>query len=214
MNLISTNQPLTMSSQEMAELTNTRHDSVKRTAKLLQQKGLIGNPQIVEKPTAGRPVDVFYFDKRDSLVLVARLSPEFTAAIVDRWQELENAAAPKVPQTYAEALQLAADQAKQLEAAKPAVEFVERYVEAGNAVSIREAAKRLQYKERSFIECLQRDKYLYRLSGNLAPYASDKTAELFEVKTGERNGHTFTQTRVTPAGIAKFAQVYATELGE
>jgi len=54
----------------------------------------------------------YRLDKRDSLVLVARLSPAFTAAVVDRWQELESKQPFQIPQNYADALQLAADQAK------------------------------------------------------------------------------------------------------
>ena len=48
-------------------------------------------------------------------MIVARLSPEFTAAVVDRWQELENSQAVSVPQTLPEALRLAADLAEQKE---------------------------------------------------------------------------------------------------
>jgi len=37
----------------------------------------------------GQWFDYYELKKRDSLILVALLSPEFTAHIVDRWQELE-----------------------------------------------------------------------------------------------------------------------------
>ena len=42
------------------------------------------------------PVYVFEGEqgKRDSIVVVAQLSPEFTARLVDRWRELENARGP------------------------------------------------------------------------------------------------------------------------
>lgn len=79
----------TMSSVEMAQLTTGRHDNVKRTIDGLVEKGVISLPQIEEKPTAGRTATVYHFGKRDSLVIVARLSPEFTAHVVDRWQALE-----------------------------------------------------------------------------------------------------------------------------
>ncbi|MGQ7116408.1 hypothetical protein ACUOFC_68580, partial [Escherichia sp. TWPC-MK] len=39
--------------------------------------------------------------------------PEFTARLVDRWQELENGAGMVVPQTLPEALRMAADLAEQ-----------------------------------------------------------------------------------------------------
>jgi len=48
-------------------------------------------------------------NQRDCYVIVAQLSPEFTARLVDRWQELEHKSAePKLPQSSAEALRLAA----------------------------------------------------------------------------------------------------------
>jgi hypothetical protein len=40
--------------------------------------------------SGARPVDVYLVSKRDSYIVVAQLCPEFTARLVDRWQELEN----------------------------------------------------------------------------------------------------------------------------
>ena len=75
-------------------------------------------------------------DKRDSIVVVAQLSPEFTARLVDRWRELEEAAV-NIPKTLPEALRLAADLAEkkmqlenQLAIAAPKVEFADRVGEA------------------------------------------------------------------------------------
>ncbi|MGE8505158.1 MAG: Rha family transcriptional regulator [Pseudomonas sp.] len=107
---LNTSATLTMSSREIAELLGCRHDSVKRTIDTLADKGLVTFTQTVEKGR-GRPVTLYHVGKRDSYVIVAQLSPDFTAKLVDRWQELEAqvAATPKVPQTFAEALRLAAE---------------------------------------------------------------------------------------------------------
>ena len=103
---IGENVALTMSSREMSELTGKRHDSVKRTIEALAFKTdkngdpapVIGVPQIVEYlDTLGRPANEYHVSKRDSFVVVAQLCPEFTARIVDRWQELE-AQQAKVPE--------------------------------------------------------------------------------------------------------------------
>jgi len=85
-------QSLMMSSREIAQVVESRHDSVKRTMETLVAKGLIAFTQTVEK-TSGRPASIFWVGKRDSYVVVAQLSPEFTARLVDRWQELEESAA-------------------------------------------------------------------------------------------------------------------------
>lgn len=80
----------TMSSQEIAELVSARHDSVKRTIERLAEKGVIQLPPLVEvKNHLKQTVAQYRICKRDSFVVVAQLSPEFTAALVDRWQELE-----------------------------------------------------------------------------------------------------------------------------
>lgn len=89
-------QALTMSSRQIADVVESRHDSVKRTMATLSLKGVITVTQTVEPiPGGGKPVTIYHVNKRDSYVVVAQLSPEFTARLVDRWQELEeNAALP------------------------------------------------------------------------------------------------------------------------
>ena len=114
----------TMSSREIAELVNSRHDDVKRSIDRLAQNGVIVQPPTADEhseDTMGRTriTVVYLLDKRSSLIVVAQLCPEFTARIVDRWQELEAQQAanlPAIPQTFAQALMLAAQQAQEIEA--------------------------------------------------------------------------------------------------
>lgn len=115
---MNTPSPTTMTSREIAELVDSRHDSVKRTVERLAEKGVISQPPLVDGPKSANGVveQVFLIDKRSSLIVVAQLYPEFTARIVDRWQELEAGLAPAVPQSLSAALRLAADQAEQIEA--------------------------------------------------------------------------------------------------
>lgn len=117
MNLI-TVTALTMSSQEIAELVKKRHDNVKRTIETLATGGSIQLPQIEEvKNHLGQTVEQYLFSgdkgKRDSFVVVAQLSPEFTGALVDRWQELEGQPRTTLPEDLPGALRLAADLAEQ-----------------------------------------------------------------------------------------------------
>lgn len=93
-NLISTNASMT--SKEIADLVSSREDSVKRTIERLVDKGIISKPPMVDgiKTANGVTPQHYLFSgeegKRDSIIVVAQLSPEFTARLVDRWKELED----------------------------------------------------------------------------------------------------------------------------
>lgn len=95
--LMSAGQKLTMSSREIAELVEKRHDNVMRTIEMLYDRGVLGLPQFEEVPNTGPGpmlLKQYKLEKRDTYIVVAQLSPEFTARLVDRWQELETAQAP------------------------------------------------------------------------------------------------------------------------
>lgn len=117
MNLITTNA-LTMSSQDIADLVNARHDSVKRAIERLSEKRAIQLPPLVEvKNHLGQTVEQYVFTgekgKRDSFVVVAQLSPEFTGGLVDRWQKLE--AQVSRPMTQVELIAASANQLVEIE---------------------------------------------------------------------------------------------------
>lgn len=129
---------MTMSSLEIAVMTQSRHDNVRIAIQRLAEKGVITLPAMQEKPTAGRPIQVYLFvgekGKRDSIIVVAQLSPAFTARLVDRWQELEaqvaKPQAPALPQSLPEALRLAADEAEKREKAESALAIAAPKAEA------------------------------------------------------------------------------------
>ena len=117
MNLITTTA-LTMSSQEIADLVIKRHDNVKRTIETLAKGRSIQLPQIEEvKNHLGQAVEQYVFSgekgKRDSFVVVAQLSPEFTGLLVDRWQKLE--AQVSRPMTQVELIAASANQLVEIE---------------------------------------------------------------------------------------------------
>lgn len=89
---------ITMSSGEIAELVGSRHDNVRVSIERLADAGVIQLPAMQEvknnqslSPNNKSKVYVFSGEqgKRDSIIVVAQLCPEFTAKIVDRWLELE-----------------------------------------------------------------------------------------------------------------------------
>ncbi|HHH1952711.1 TPA: phage antirepressor KilAC domain-containing protein [Yersinia enterocolitica] len=199
---------VTMSSREIAVLVNSKHGDVKRSAERLYAGGILTAPLAqFDFEHNGNQYFEYRFNKRDSLVLVARLSPEFTAAVVDRWQELEQ---NLIPQTLPEALRLAANLAEekqqlenQLSIAAPKVEFVDRYVKATGSMVFRQVCKLLSAKEPEFRLFLMDNRIMYRLSGGLIPHQQHIDAGRFEVKTGTNqiNSHAFTQARFTPKGV-------------
>lgn len=227
MNMLSMSSGITMSSRDIADLLELRHDVVKRTIeRLVKKKDSKGQPApvIVQPPmvdeqdfdSVGRPrtTQVYKIAKRESYIIVAQLSPEFTARLVDRWQELE---AVQVPTTLSGALRLAADQAEQIERqqaalaiAAPKVAFVDRYVESSGNKGFREVCKLLKANENRFREFLIDEKIMYRLAGTLTPMAQHLDAGRFEVKTGSSDeGHAFNQAKFTPKGVNWIAGEWA-----
>lgn len=209
----------TMTSQDIADLVESRHDKVKQSIERLAARGTIQLPPLGEvKNHLGQSVSVYQVGKRDSYIVVAQLSPEFTARLVDRWQELENQT--RIPQNLPDALRLAADLAEeklqlenQLAIAAPKVQFVDSYVNATGSLGFRETCKLLHIKEPAFRKFLLDSEIMYLLAGKLTPYAQHIDAGRFTVKTGENqtNGHAFTQNKFTPKGIQWIAGLWAAQ---
>lgn len=217
-------QVLTMTSREIADLVASRHDSVKRTIERLVAQGVIASPPLVDFKNINNVAGQEYVfsgeqGKRDSIVVVAQLSPEFTARLVDRWQELEAAQAKPAELSRMDILKLAmeSEQArieaeKQLALAAPKVEFVDRYVEATGLFTFREVAKLLKANEARFREFLLVEKIMYRLGtgGKLTAYQNHVDAGRFEMKTDTaKNGHSYRSSMFTAKGVHWIAGAWA-----
>lgn len=205
--------PLTMSSRDIADLTGKEHFHVMRDLRALQgQLGVAfgGSIQKWIHPQNEQTYDEYLLDKNTVLTLLLGYDPVARMKVVKRWQELEAQAAPAVPQTMAQALRLAADQAEQLDAqreqlalAAPKVEYVDRYVAANGSMGFRQVAKLLQANEHEFRTWLQDAKIMYRLANEWTAYQHHIEAGRFVVRAGvaTANEHAFNTTKFTPKGV-------------
>ena len=190
----------TMSSIEIAVLVESRHDSVKRTIERLIKSGAISNTPLVDGIKRGNGVTSQHYsiNKRDSYVIVAQLSPVFTAKLVDRWQELEDSRSSQlsIPQSFAEALQLAANQAKQIEEAAPKLEVYELLAARVKDVNTTDLAKQLgvSAKKLNIFLKSKRIKFLHE------DYPQAHCSNWFNVIPIVSNGHESNQCLITPLG--------------
>lgn len=220
-----------MSSREIADLVGKRHDKVKQSIERLSIAKRGADQAPIDLPpmgeyldSLGRPAAEYVFSgekgKRDSIIVVAQLSPEYTARLVDRWQELESANRVQLPdftnpaesaRAWAEQYELRAIAQQALAIAAPKVEFVDRYVENTGTMTFRQVAKLLKANERHLRKLLLDGHVMYRLNGVMTPYQNHIDAGRFEVKTGtsERNNHAFAQARFTPKGVQWIAGLWA-----
>lgn len=206
--IVNFNNPITMTSLEISELVQKRHDNVKRTIESLVNSDVISQPQIEDgiKSANGVIPQVYRFSgeqgKRNSIIVVAQLCPEFTARLVDRWMELENhtkSTAPQLPQSFSEALQLAADQARKIELDKPKVDYYEKIVVRDTLLNASQVAQKIK------ISAIKMNRYLDSLN---VYHRGVKRARLFQQWFIDKG---FGEIKQTELG---FSQPMFTTLGE
>ncbi|KRB51808.1 hypothetical protein ASE04_09770 [Rhizobium sp. Root708] len=98
MNML-TSMPETMSSIEIADVVNSNHADVRRSIERLAERGVVTLPPTAEvsNPRSGpKMISVYMVGERESYIVAAQLSPEFTARLVDYWQEHKNSS-PALP---------------------------------------------------------------------------------------------------------------------
>lgn len=227
--------PVTMSSREIAELVGSRHDDVKRSIDRLVERGTIVQPPLADEPGIdamgrSRPTQVYRIGKRDSYVIVAQLSPEFTARLVDRWQELEagaaNAANMAVLSDPAKLRHLLLENvekvlALQAEVAElaPQAAAYEHLTRSDGTLCLTDAAKALEMRPKDFFAWLKSVGWIYRRAGNghwvgyqpkIQSGYLDHRVE--EVTRADGSTKITEQVRITAKGMAKLAELRSVKL--
>ena len=230
-------QAQTMASREIAELVESNHADVKRSIDRMASKGVIPIPPLAGYLDAlGRTGQTEYLlDKRSSYIIVAQLSPEFTARLVDRWQELEAQVAKPAfalpdftnpaaaARAWADAVELSqslaiqsAQQQTQLAIAAPKADALDRIADAEGSMCITDAAKHLQMAPKHLFSWLAVNDWIYRRPGNAhwIAYQPRLKSGVLEHKVTTVQGRdgaekVVEQVLVTAKGLVRLAQVAA-----
>jgi len=215
----------TMSSREIADLVEARHNDVIATIERLFSKGLLRSDRKSRREsTGGRPIEVYDLTERDTHLVIAGYSDEHRARVIDRWQELESKVVGQlqIPTNFADALQLAADVAKQnaslhqvIQQQAPKVQALERLSATEGSICITSAAKQLGIGPLKLFKWLSDNRWIYRRAAFSAwsAYQPRLTAGLLEhklVKVGkgaEEDLKVVEQVMVTRKGITHLATV-------
>lgn len=226
----------TINSAEIAKLVGARHDNVKRTIETLVDRAVIVRPQTEDEQFADamgrtRTTQVYQFTgeqgKRDSIVVVAQLSPEFTARLVDRWQELEAQQSQRTPRELSrmDILQLAMQSEEErlrlerenqalehrIEVEAPRVALAKQVEISQDSISVAQAAKILGTGQRRLFAFLRQISWISRRN---EPYQAKIETGYLDVKLGsfQHPDHGLKQsvtTMVTGKGLAKLQQLWS-----
>ena len=206
------NNEVTMSSREIAELVGKEHKHVMRDLRVLsEQLGDMfeGVVQVWTHPQNKQQYEEYAIKRDTCITLLTGYDSVSRMKVIKRWQELESAQKPAIPQTYAAALLEAGRLAMELEQAEaqlaiaaPKAEFVDRYVDATGTYGFRQVAKMLSVKENWFSGFLTEKGIMYRLSGKLTAHSEHIDAGRFVARAGvAKNDHAFTECRFTAKGV-------------
>lgn len=193
----------TMSSREIADLVEARHNDVVATIERLFSKNLLRSSRKSRREaTGGRPIEVYDLIERDTHLVVAGYSDEHRARVIDRWQELEAKAAPAAPADLSklEILQMALESEKarvlltvQVEAQAKKIDHLENLFKEGmshvqfckglNGVNVMQVGHFLEgrswlYNEsksgtRYRVAAYARDKYMTEHQQEITPHGKE-----------------------------------------
>ena len=203
----------TMSTRIIADLTEKRHDHVKRDVEnMLGQLGLdIPKFGGIYFDTQNRQQTEYLLDEELTMTLVTGYNIVLRNRVIKRWKELElQASLPSyaIDDPIERAKKWIEEEKQkqavihQLEIAAPKVAFVDKYVAGNGNKTFRQEAKLLQIKEYKFREFLESNRIMYKLNGEWTAYQNHVDAKRFHVKTGvSDSGHAFNHALFTPKGV-------------
>lgn len=130
-------------------------------------------------------------------------------------QRIKDGGGFQLPQSFGEALRLAADQAERIETMRPKVEALEHMEASEGAVTPRIAAKVLDVPERKFFKWLHANNWAFRQGKTRQGYSEKIKQGYLEheprtytvAETGEER--TTVQLKITPKGMARLAQIFS-----
>jgi len=219
------NEPLTMSSREIAELTGKRHDHVMRDARkmLIDLHGEEDLPKFggVYDGGNGEARPCLHLPKRECLILVSGYSVELRARIIDRWMELEEGATPRALDFSDPRVVLGVIGHLQGEVAKKdeiiaeqggRLKKLDRLEGAKGSMCITDAAKTLAVKRDFLFQFMQTRRWIFKRSGNKNWLAYDTVRHAGYMEhddhlymDNEGRERVSTQALVTAKGLVKLA---------
>ena len=221
---------LTMTSREIAELCEKRHDNVMADCRKLadfyaQTYSPEKSGEFVKSATytdsTGRGLPCFELNKQACLDLVTGYSLPHRHAVNRRWQELEAEKAQPKELSRLEILKLAmeSEQArieaeKMLALAAPKAEALDRIAQADGDMCITLAAKHIGMPPRKLMAWLEQNRWVYRRAGVGKPAAyQDRiqsghlTHKVTTLPRDDGSEKVVAQVIVTAKGLAKLAEV-------
>jgi phage antirepressor YoqD-like protein len=237
----SSDNAITMTSLELVEYINSQReagsselahsDFLKKVPLVLG--GGAGNFSFTYRDVQNKERPCYRFQKREACLMAMSYSYDLQAKVFDRMTALEekakNAAhAFAIPQSFTEALRLAADLAegkakaemevaqkqKLLELAAPKVAMVDRIGASEGTRCLTDAAKELKVPRHALITFLEKNRWIYKrpLNDTWLAYDDKRHQSLLEhayVPITKTNGETYDkpQVRITMKGLMKLAQL-------
>lgn len=123
--LLTMNQENKMSSREIAELTGKHHKNVIVDCEKLNENyrdmGLAEISADVYRDTYGRDQKCYTLTRMQTFDLMTGYSAPLRIRVNRRWEELEKRATPTLPQTFADALRMLAEQVEETERQKQVI---------------------------------------------------------------------------------------------
>ncbi|WP_254475288.1 phage regulatory protein/antirepressor Ant [Bartonella sp. B1098] len=213
----------TMSSREIAELCDKRHDHVMRDIKKMLEELNAPKFGVVDfsdyyLDSKGETRPCYNLPKRECLILVSGYSTALRAKIIDRWQELEKqVAVPQIdystPQVLLGVLNHLQSQIEQkdhvIAELAPKAEALEGLKRSDGLFGLIEAAKMLEVRPKDLTDYLRKHDWVYRRSPGapLLPY-QDKIKKGFmdcpaiTIQRPDGTEKILPSTKITSRGLA------------
>jgi len=196
MNIIHTNR--TMTSREIAEISNKLHKDVLEAIRTMESAWhkVTGRkfPLSEYIDSTGRRLPMYELSKTETLYIATKFNDEARARLIIRWEQLENE--KRIPQSFSEALLLAASQAAEIEeknkviaAQLPKAIFADAVEASNTSILVGELAKILKQNgveigQNRLFEWMRQHNFMISRRGTDYNMPTQKSMDLnlFEIK--------------------------------